>query len=189
MIALFSLSMNSLPAIFATPVRPAEVAELSELAEEIWRECYAELLSTAQIDYMLEWMYAPDHLRDEMESQGIEYFWLMLPAGAGHAGQRTCGFLAFGSGENADEIFLHKLYVHFEHRGRGVGAAAMAWLEEQGRRRTGRRFSKVRLRVNRGNAPAIRAYQRAGFQIVDELCSDIGGGYVMDDFVMVKEVR
>lgn len=162
---------------------------LSDLADEIWRECYAELLTAAQIDYMLEWMYAPDHLRDEIESQGIEYFWLRESSSSGDEAKSPCGFLAFGSGESDDEIFLHKLYVNADLRGKGVGAAAMAWLVEQGDRSAGRCFSKIRLRVNRGNQPAIRAYQRAGFEIAEELRSDIGGGFVMDDFVMVKTLE
>jgi ribosomal protein S18 acetylase RimI-like enzyme len=62
----------------------------------------------------------------------------------------------------------------------------MAWLAEQGNRDKGGRFSKIRLRVNRGNHLAIRAYQRAGFEITEELCNDIGGGFVMDDYVMVR---
>ena len=180
--------MDRLPAILVEPVSATEVVALSHLAGEIWRECYAELLGAAQIDYMLDWMYAPDHLRDEIEHQDINYYWLRLPEGSGQAAPQPCGFLAFGLGESEDEIFLHKLYVHLDQRGRGVGAAAMAWLKKQGDGGVGGRFSKIRLRVNRGNHPAIRAYRRAGFEIVAEVCSDIGGGFVMDDFVMVKGV-
>ena len=174
------------PALHIDRISVHEVEELSTLADEIWRECYSELLTAAQIDYMLEWMYAPDHLRDEIESQGIEYFWLREPSSSGDEAKSPCGFLAFGPGESDDEIFLHKLYVHSDQRGLGIGAAAMLWLTEQRDQSGGRRFSKIRLRVNRGNLPAIRAYQRAGFHLVDNLCSDIGAGFVMDDFVMLK---
>ena len=176
------------PAILVETILSEEASVLSAVAEEIWRECYADLLSAAQIDYMLEWMYSPDHLRDEIGNQGIEYFWLKEPGGADDEGQKPCGFLAFGPGGAADEIFLHKIYMHSGMRGKGYGAAALAWLSKQGNRATGCRFTKIRLRVNRGNHPAIRAYQRAGFDTIEELCSDIGGGFVMDDFVMVKEV-
>jgi len=44
--------------------------------------------------------------------------------------------------------------------------------------------SGLELRVNRANSTAIAAYQRNGFETVAELCSEIGEGYVMDDFVM-----
>ena len=178
--------MDLPPAILVERILSGEVEALSGLAAEIWRECYAELVTVAQIEYMLEWMYAPDHLRDEIEKQGIEYFWVKEPGSSSDQAPPPCGFLAFGPGESDDEIFLHKLYVHSDQRGKGIGAAAMAWLTEQRDQSVGRRFSKIRLRVNRGNHPAIRAYLRAGFQMVDNLCSDIGEGFVMDDFVMLK---
>jgi RimJ/RimL family protein N-acetyltransferase len=44
----------------------------------------------------------------------------------------------------------------------------------------------LQLRVNKANAPAIRAYLRAGFVFLDDVCSDIGSGFVMDDFRMEK---
>ena len=36
------------------------------------------------------------------------------------------------------------------------------------------------------NAPAIATYQRHGFAIVATDCADIGGGFVMDDYVMSR---
>ena len=42
----------------------------------------------------------------------------------------------------------------------------------------------MRLRVNRHNDAAIRAYRRAGFVIVASDCLPIGGGFVMDDYLM-----
>jgi RimJ/RimL family protein N-acetyltransferase len=46
----------------------------------------------------------------------------------------------------------------------------------------------LQLRVNKANSPAIRAYQRAGFTFLDDVCTDIGSGFVMDDFRMEKPV-
>ena len=40
------------------------------------------------------------------------------------------------------------------------------------------------LQVNRGNRDAIAAYQRYGFVIREARVFDIGGGFVMDDYVM-----
>ncbi len=43
------------------------------------------------------------------------------------------------------------------------------------------------LTVNRRNERAIGAYRRAGFREVRAQVTDIGGGYVMDDYVMELE--
>ncbi len=46
----------------------------------------------------------------------------------------------------------------------------------------------VWLQVNKRNERAIAAYLRAGFQIEKEAVFDIGGGFVMDDYVMTRGV-
>jgi len=54
----------------------------------------------------------------------------------------------------------------------------------------GRRgLSRVVLGVKRFNEKAIRAYRRNGFAIREELKTDIGGGFVMDDFIMEKRLE
>jgi len=42
--------------------------------------------------------------------------------------------------------------------------------------------------VNKRNAKAIAAYQRNGFVIADSVVTDIGHGFVMDDFIMTKKL-
>jgi ribosomal protein S18 acetylase RimI-like enzyme len=44
------------------------------------------------------------------------------------------------------------------------------------------------LSVNKRNARAIAAYQRNGFVIAESVVTDIGGGFVMDDYVMAKKL-
>jgi ribosomal protein S18 acetylase RimI-like enzyme len=47
---------------------------------------------------------------------------------------------------------------------------------------------RLMLTVNKRNSKAIAAYQRNGFAIMDSVVVDIGGGFVMDDYVMEKEM-
>jgi hypothetical protein len=42
--------------------------------------------------------------------------------------------------------------------------------------------------VNKRNTRAIAAYQRNGFVTADSVVTDIGGGFVMDDYIMAKEL-
>jgi hypothetical protein len=42
--------------------------------------------------------------------------------------------------------------------------------------------------VNKANARAIMAYKRNGFVITESVITDIGGGFVMDDYVMAKDL-
>jgi len=44
------------------------------------------------------------------------------------------------------------------------------------------------LQVNKRNTGAIGFYRTAGFEVVREAVFEIGGGFVMDDYVMAKRV-
>jgi GNAT superfamily N-acetyltransferase len=166
------------PALAFRLITPEELPVVRNLAHEIWYAAYPGIISDEQIRYMLERMYAEDELRQEMVVRGVKY---ALIESGGH----PCGYMAWESVPNDRSIFLHKLYVKTTLHGRGAGAASMRWLEEQARQE---QATCIRLRVNRQNHRAIRAYLRAGFTFGHDLCSDIGGGFVMDDHVMEKVI-
>ena len=44
----------------------------------------------------------------------------------------------------------------------------------------------IRLTVNINNVNAIKAYEKLGFKNVGPLVTDIGNGFVMDDYQMEK---
>jgi len=150
-----------------------DIPVLCALADRIWREYYPRLLSPAQIDYMLAWMYAPETLRQEL-GRGI--FWeLALEA------QEPVGFVSYEVGGVPRKVKLHKIYLLSRLHGRGVGRALLAHVR---RRAAALGAEEVRLNVNKANAQAIRAYERAGYQVVESVTNDIGGGFVMDDYIM-----
>ena len=50
-----------------------------------------------------------------------------------------------------------------------------------------RNCNRLMLAVNKNNRSAIDAYLKHGFSIADAVVKDIGGGFVMDDYIMVVE--
>jgi ribosomal protein S18 acetylase RimI-like enzyme len=68
--------------------------------------------------------------------------------------------------------------------GRGLGSRLLQHVEQEVRAGAGRRLI---LSVNKRNARAIAAYKRNGFVVVESVVTDIGGGFVMDDYIMAKE--
>ena len=44
------------------------------------------------------------------------------------------------------------------------------------------------MQVNKQNDKALAFYRRANFTVREEAVFDVGHGYVMDDYVMVKEL-
>ena len=155
---------------------PSDIAALGALSRRIWLAAYADLLPPAQIEYMLAWMYGPDAIASEM-ARGI--IWQVVEL----AGEPV-GYLSLAiEGPTAD---LQKLYLAPELQGRGLGQAMLAHVGALARRGGA---TEVRLRVNRKNARALRSYVRAGFRKVGTLVSDIGGGFVMDDEVLARNVE
>ncbi len=62
--------------------------------------------------------------------------------------------------ETPPRVFLYDIEVDEDHRGKGLGTAAMHALEEEGRRLGAK---QVMLAVFFGNPGAIRLYERLGF--------------------------
>ena len=154
-----------------------DLPAISELAGRIWRAHYPGILSGAQIEYMLHRMYDVDQLRRDLAA-GVVYELV----GEGERALGFCGYEQLSGGE----LKLHKLYVEVSEHGRGIGSMVLRHVEEEARRRG---LSRVVLGVNRFNEKAIRAYRRNGFAIREELKTDIGGGFVMDDFIMEKRLE
>ena len=154
---------------------PAQIETVAELAKKIWSEHYAELLGPAQICYMVEKFQSVPAVTEQLR-QGYEYFLLLLEG-------RAVGYTGIHA-ENG-ELFLSKLYLQKENRGKGYARQAMNFLEDLCRQRG---LSKIWLTVNRHNDNTIAAYNAMGLTIVREQKADIGGGFFMDDYIMEKPV-
>ena len=48
--------------------------------------------------------------------------------------------------------------------------------------------SVISLTVNKHNSNSIEAYKKMGFEIIRPMVTDIGSGYVMDDYYMEKKL-
>ena len=72
-----------------------------------------------------------------------------------------------------------------ELRGIGVGRSALDFLEK---RSQDLGCYNISLTVNKNNSNSIEAYQKMGFKIIDSIEIDIGAGFVMDDFLMKKQL-
>jgi len=168
--------MNRPPLIRLVPVAASEALAVREMAELIWPPTYLDIISAQQIRYMLDRMYALPMLAEQINSPEHRFFWI-------EAEDLRCGFLAVEWVASDDSAQLQKLYLLPEQQGKGYGSAAWQELEELLR---SEERSRVTLRVNRLNTKALRSYQKWGFTIQTTDCHDIGGGFVMDDYILQK---
>lgn len=151
-----------------------DIATIHALAHATWPVAYGNILSTEQLAYMLQLMYAPEALRRQMEELG-HIFHLAL------CGAAPIGFSAHGTAIEAPlSTKLHKLYVLPGVQGSGAGRTLLEAVLADARRKG---HDHVELNVNRFN-PSRGFYERFGFRVVRKEVIDIGNGFVMDDHVM-----
>lgn len=164
------------PSVELLPAGEEHLPALAGLAELIWRQYYPGIISHEQIDYMLGKMYALETLRDEMRKRGVRFIRLLVD-------ERFVGFASFGPLPEPGVFKLHKCYLLPEFHGRGLGSTLLRHCEDEIRRLGGH---ELKLTVNKQNVKAIAAYKSNGFVVEQSVVTQIGGGFVMDDFVMIK---
>ncbi len=153
----------------------AALSEVASLAFRIWPDAYRNILSQAQIQYMLRNMYDLEVLSQQFDA-GHKFLFI---ANRG----TNCGFAAFELRGHASAR-LHKLYVlPSEHR-RGFGNLLLQAVERSAAQNGVRSMT---LNVNRYN-PAIAFYRKCGYEIVEMIDIAIGNGYLMEDYVMKKQI-
>ncbi len=162
--------------MFIPVVKDDEIGRVETLAREIWSEYYTPLIGKAQVEYMLDRFQSRQAIAEQIRT-GVLYF-LVRKADA------DIGYLAVQP--KGGELFLSKIYVRLSLRGKGYGRRALQFAEALAREQG---LGRIRLTVNKNNRNSIRAYERFGFTIAGPVVQDIGGGFVMDDYVMIKAVK
>jgi len=160
------------------PLAPEDIDALCVLARTVWRHHYPPIIGTAQTEYMLAQRYDPDVIRSELAHSGI--WWDTL--------REEDSIVAFASSfpvESGDALKLDKLYVHPTRQRLGYGGVLIEHVCERAARL---KYPKVLLAVNKRNETAIAAYRKHGFEVAEAVVKEIGGGFVMDDFIMQKSV-
>lgn len=147
--------------------------QIEQLADIIWREHYIPIVGKPQIDYMLE-KYQSATVIENQIADGFEYFMLNYES-------ISVGYLAIKREENA--LFLSKIYVLSSYRGKKIGKTAMQFIEAKALEYG---LKNIRLTVNINNTNAIKAYEKLGFVNVGPLITDIGNGFIMDDYQMIN---
>jgi ribosomal protein S18 acetylase RimI-like enzyme len=157
-------------------VEKKDLKIIHDLAHIIWPLVYDYMISKDQIDYMLSNMYSLESLEKQMDEGDV--FILLQEDGIPH------GFASYRIHHSDQRVRLHKLYVHPAAQKNGWGLKMLTHIFEEGRRQ-GKKA--IELNVNRKNK-SIGFYEHIGFVIEKSEDIDIGMGYHMNDYVMVKDL-
>ncbi|HWV64384.1 GNAT family N-acetyltransferase, partial [Chitinophaga sp.] len=150
-----------------------DIPVIQELTEKIWKPTYESILTPEQIDYMIDMMYSTASLNKQI-TELKHQFLVLLDDNA------PIGFAAYSTTDNAGIYKLHKIYLDGSYQGKGVGKFLLQQVANQVKERGAH---TLELDVNRFNK-AIHFYEKQGFSIFKEKKTDIGSGFIMDDYVM-----
>ena len=151
-----------------------DIQRIYNLAKKIWNQYYIEIISQGQIDYMLDKFYSEKAIKNQM-GEGQKFYFIQLNS-------EPIGYLAFSEIEK-DMWFMNKFYLESDYQKFGYGTIVLKEWELMVSPK------EVKLQVNRKNYKSINFYFKNGFKIHTVADFDIGNGYFMDDFIMVKSCK
>lgn len=152
-----------------------DIPLIQDLARRSWENAYAGIISNEQIEYMLGSMYSTEEIRGHLRNPNYHYYLIFDENNNSYQ-----GFIGYEHNYEKVTTKLHRIYLLPESKGKGYGKEALAFLKEKVKD-----FGNTRiiLNVNKGN-PAKKFYETQGYRVYNEVVLDIGGGFVMDDYLM-----
>lgn len=161
--------------IVAYPIITDEDIEtLRIINEDVQMGHFPPIIGEAQTRYMLDTLFTHERIRKNM-ADGEKFF--ILDAMPGH---KEAGYFSYILKPGESKIKLSRVFVKEAARGLGLFNHAFNHIARAGSENGAH---AMYLTVNRNNAPAIAAYEAKGFVKTGEARFDIGGGFVMDDFI------
>jgi len=148
-----------------------------DLTKKIWPVAYGEILSKAQLDYMIDKFYNEPALRELIQKGHVFYL-------AQDENEKYVGFVSYEINSEPNKTKIHKIYVLPETQGTGLGRQFFELVKEKAIENNQK---AIFLNVNKYNK-AIHFYTKLGFTKVKDEVIDIGNGYVMDDYVMEVDI-
>ena len=158
-----------------------QIEKIAEIAAPIWHETYDCINGVASTDYMIEKFQSVPAIHRQMESEGYVYYMMLddgVPAG-------FIGLVPHKEGKMEDDFahHEHRRQPHrVEHR---LPRAAFDFIETLCQ---AEKLPAIYLTVNKKNFHAIEVYKYFGFHQTDAVVTDIGSGFVMNDYIMQKDL-
>lgn len=164
--------------VILSVVKETELDEIAHLAKVTWNDHYPAMVGQEQVDYMLDKIYSHESMQDQLRNKGHKFYFIVLE------GEKV-GFLSLSQSKVNEqaETFIHKFYILAQKQKSGLGSQVMKLIYNEYPN-----SNSYKLTVNRQNFKSINFYFKNGFIIESVADFDIGEGYFMNDFVMVKHM-
>lgn len=154
---------------------PKNAQRLAEFAKPIWEEHYTPIIGAEQVSYMLEKFQSKTAIIEQI-SEGYRYYEVS------HFGELV-GYFSVQQRDHGS-FFISKFYLASAARGNKLGSAMLEYVEQMAKSAS---CETLDLTVNKYN-PAYEVYLKLGFVKHGSAEFDIGEGYIMDDYLMQKQL-
>ncbi|MDI9319575.1 MAG: GNAT family N-acetyltransferase [Phycisphaerales bacterium] len=160
-----------------TTATSKDIPLIKQLGQQAFYPTYLPFTSEQQVDYMFHKMYDESTLMEQMNVRG-DVFLIASENGM------PKGFASYQIDASPLQTKLHKLYILPNTQTKGLGKCLLQAAENNARI-AGQ--ESLLINVNRYNK-AVDFYKHMGYSIyrVDDI--DIGKGYFMNDYEMIKSL-
>jgi len=162
---------------FEKVITKEQLEFLSHTANIVWHDAFKDILSLEQIEYMIDKFQSFSAFEKAIDQDNYQYYFVKND-------DKVLGYI--GLQIQKEKLFLSKLYLLRESRGKKIATKSFEFIEEFAKKNN---LKSVWLTVNKYNYHAIEVYKHKGFIKIRDLVTDIGNGFVMDDYVFEKEIK
>lgn len=162
---------------FEQVITEKQIKVLADTANIVWHDAFKDILTLAQIEYMIEKFQSFNALYEAINKNNYLYYLIKTD-------NNVVGYT--GLHEESGKMFLSKLYILKEYRGKGFSSKTFEFIENLAKEKN---LKSVWLTVNKNNNHAIEVYKHKGFVVIRKQVTDIGNGFVMDDYVFEKVIK
>lgn len=154
-----------------------DVDTLVPMAHEIWNDHFKTMFDRESLPRLIEAAQSKRAILSQIED-GYQYFFINLD-------DKKIGYFAYKIDRSKNELFLSKIYVYSDQRGKGVGRKVLNHLEKLSHDAG---VSKIVLTVNHQNTDSIKAYEKWGFANLGRIKRQFENGLIVEDIKMEKSV-
>ena len=160
------------------PIAENDINELVPYAESIWKEHYYTCVDKGLTDYVFKLYMSEEAVRRQF-SEGSRFYYVKANGKDG----KKAGYFSIYPKEG--KMYLSKLYLHKDYRGRGLSKDIISFIKEEAKKED---LHEIFLNVNRANVKSIEAYKHLGFYIAEEVETNLGDGFIAQDYIMELKI-
>lgn len=155
-----------------------DVNDLVAMAYEIWSKHFGQMFDSDTLTKLIEGVQSKTAILADLKN-GYEYYFII-------DNSESVGYFAYKILVDENELFLNKLYIYSEQRGKGLGRKVLSYLEDICNTKN---VNSITLTVFHENKNSVKAYEQWGFENLGLIKKVFSQDLIFDDFKMRKLLK